>query len=105
MGKPQEIEVKSLSDFQDLVDKKYFGISEAIVQSILSNLKTRKKNVHVLSVKCVEENTVFDITLEKVNFKETLKENLKYFEDREIYEECGKIHKAIETLDKDAPKK
>ena len=105
MGKPQEIEVKSLSDFQDLVDKKYFGISEAIVQSILSNLKTRKKNVHVLSVKCIEENTVFDITLEKHNFKETLKENLKYFEDREMYEECGKIHQAIETLTKSEPKK
>ena len=78
MGKPKEIEVRSLNDFHELVEKKYFGISEAIVQSILGNLKTRKKNIHVLSVKCIEEATVFDITLEKVNFKETLKENLKY---------------------------
>ena len=100
MGKPKEIEVRSLNDFHELVEKKYFGISEAIVQSILGNLKTRKKNVHVLSVKCIEESTVFDITLEKVNFKETLKENLKYFEAREMYEDCGKIHKAIETLSK-----
>ena len=100
MGKPKEIEVRSLNDFHELVEKKYFGISEAIVQSILGNLKTRKKNVHVLSVKCIEEATVFDITLEKVNFKETLKENLKYFEQREMYEECGKIHKAIEVLSK-----
>jgi hypothetical protein len=38
--------------------------------------------------------------LEKVNFKETLKENLKYFEQREMYEECGQIHKAIEVLSK-----
>jgi hypothetical protein len=87
MGKPKEIEVRSLNDFHELVEKKYFGISEAIVQSILGNLKTRKKNVHVLSVKCIEEATVFDITLEKVNFKETLKENLKYFDDREMYED------------------
>jgi hypothetical protein len=100
MGKPKEIEVRSLNDFHELVEKKYFGISEAIVQSILGNLKTRKKNIHVLSVKCVEEATVFDITLEKVNFKETLKENLKYFEQREMYEECGQIHKAIEVLSK-----
>jgi len=100
MGKPKEIEVRSLNDFHELVEKKYFGISEAIVQSILGNLKTRKKNIHVLSVKCIEEATVFDITLEKVNFKETLKENLKYFEDREMYEECGQIHKAIEVLSK-----
>ncbi len=27
-------------------------------------------------------------------------ENLKYFEQREMYEECGKIHKAIEVLSK-----
>jgi len=73
MGKPKEIEVRSLNDFHELVEKKYFGISEAIV---------------------------LDITLEKVNFKETLKENLKYFEQREMYEECGKIHKAIEVLSK-----
>ncbi len=66
MGKPKEIEVRSLNDFHELVEKKYFGISEAIVQSILGNLKTRKKNIHVLSVKCIEEATVFDITLEKV---------------------------------------
>ena len=100
MGKPKEIEVKSLSDFQSLVEKKYFGISEAIVQSILSNLKTRKKNVHVLSVKCVEENTIFDITLERANFSETLKENLKYFEEREMYEQCAEIDSAIKTLSK-----
>ena len=42
---------------------------------------------------------------EKQNFKETLKENLKYFEDREMYEECGKIHQAIETLTKSESKK
>tara|TARA_B110000503_G_scaffold97893_1_gene146768 strand:- start:1540 stop:1851 length:312 start_codon:yes stop_codon:yes gene_type:complete len=100
MNKPKEIKVKTLNEFQDLVEKKHFSISQAIVGSILSNLKTRKKNVHVLSVKCVEEDTIFDITLERTNFSETLKENLKYFEDHEMYEECGKIHQAIEVLNK-----
>jgi hypothetical protein len=100
MRKPKEFEVRSLEDFQNLVDKKYFGISEAIVDSILNNLKTRKKNIHILSVKCVEENTVFDLTLEKNNFSDTLKENLKYFEEREMYEDCAKISQAIAVLDK-----
>jgi hypothetical protein len=105
MNKPKEFEVKTLHEFQDLVDNKHFSISQAIVTSILSNLKTRKKNVHVLSVKCLEENTVFDITLERTNFSETLKENLKYFEDREMYEECVEIDKAIKTLNKPKPVK
>ena len=100
MNKPKEIEVKSLYEFQDLVDKKHFSISQAIVSSILNNIKTRKKNVHVLSVKCTEENTIFDITLEKNNFVETLKENLPYFEEREMFEQCAEISNAIKTLSK-----
>ena len=96
--KPKEFKVNTLEEFQDMVDKKHFSISEAIVGAILSNKKTRKKNVHVLSVKCVEENVIFDITLERANFIDTLKENLKYFEERELYEECAKIHNGIQTL-------
>jgi hypothetical protein len=98
--KPKEFKVNTMDEFRNLVDKKHFSISQAIVNSILSNLKTRKKNVHVLSIKCLEENTVFDITLERDNFSETLKENLKYFEDHEMYEECIEIDKAIKILNK-----
>lgn len=96
--KPKEFKVNTLEEFQDMVDKKHFSISEAIVSAILSNKKTRKKNVHILSVKCVEENVIFDITLERANFIDTLKENLKYFEERELYEECAKIHNGIKSL-------
>ena len=96
--KPREFEVDTLKDFQELVNSKYFGISQAIVTSILNNLKTRKKHIHVLSVKCIEEDTIFDLTLEKKHFSDTLKDNLKYFEEKEMYEECIKIKKAIEIL-------
>jgi len=96
--KPKEFKVNTLEEFQDMVDQKHFSISEAIVSAILSNKKTRKKNVHVLSVKCIEENVIFDITLERANFIDTLKENLKYFEERELYEECAKIHSGIQAL-------
>ena len=98
MKKPKEFKVETLKDFQELVESKNFSISQAIVESILNNIKTRKKNIHVLSINCLEENTVFDLTLEKHNFVDTLKTNLHYFEDREMYEECAQIYKAIETL-------
>jgi len=100
MNKPKEFEVRTLHEFQDLVDKKHFSISQAIVSSILNNLKTRKKNIHVLSVKCLEDDTIFDITLEKNNFASTLQENLKYFEEREMYEQCAEIDSAIKILNK-----
>lgn len=96
--KPKEFKVNTLEDFQVMVDEKNFSISEAVVDAILSNLKTRKKRVHMLSIKCIKENTIFDITLERANFADTLKENLKYFEERELYEECAKIHDGIKAL-------
>ena len=98
--KPVTFKVNTLEEFQEMVDKKDFSISKAVVDSILGNLKTRKKNVHMLSVKCIEENTVFDITLEKVAFADTLKQNLAYFEKHEMFEECVKINEAIATLSK-----
>jgi hypothetical protein len=98
--KPTIFKVNTIEEFQEMVDKKDFSISKAVVDSILGNLKTRKKNVHMLSVKCIEENTIFDITLEKVNFADTLKQNLTHFEKHEMFEECVKINEAIVQLSK-----
>ena len=96
--KPKEFEVNTINDFSDLLIKNKFSVSQAIVNSILNNLKTHKKNVHVLSVRCIEENTIFDITLEREHFVDTLKENLKHFEENEMYEQCAKIHNGINLL-------
>ena len=87
-------------EFQELVEKKDFNISKAIVDSIIQNIKTRKKLVHVMSVKCVNEGEIIDITLEKIHFVNTLKENIKYFEEREMYEECARIYESIKYLSK-----
>ena len=50
MKKPKEFEVETLKDFQELVESKHFSIAKAIVESILNNVKTRKKNIHVLTL-------------------------------------------------------
>lgn len=98
--KPITFKVNTLEEFQKMSDEKDFSISKAIVDSILGNLKTRKKNIHMFSVKCIEENNIFDITLEKINFADTLKQNLKYFEKREMFEDCIRINDAITLLNK-----
>lgn len=98
MKKVKEFEVNTIKEFQGLVDKKDFSISQAVVDSILNNLKTRKKHIHILSVKCLDENTILDVTLEKSHFADALKENLKYFIENEMYEECQKISEAILNL-------
>jgi len=96
--KIKELKVNNIEEFQELVNNQHFGISQAIVGAILDNIKTRKKNIPVLAVKCIQENNVFDITLERVDFIDTLKENIKHFEKREMFEECAKISNAIKEL-------
>jgi hypothetical protein len=98
--KPKEFKVKTLEDFQEMVNKKDLNIHKAVIKSILNNLNTRKKNIHIFSVKCADDNTILDITLEKKYFVSTLKENLEYFEKQELYEECSQINEAITTLNK-----
>lgn len=93
-----EITVNNSDEFQEMVDNKDFRIAKAIVESILENLNTKKKNVHILSVACVEDQAVYDLTLDRKFFVDTLEENLKYFIEQERYEECQKIVEAINKL-------
>jgi protein-arginine kinase activator protein McsA len=93
-----EITLNNSDEFQDMIDKKDFTISKAVVETILANINTRKKYLHVLSVNCLEDGATYDITLEKKYFAETLQENLKYYVEKELYEECSQIVEAINKL-------
>lgn len=93
-----EITLNNSDEFQEMIDKKDFVIAKAIVEAILNNLNTRKKHVHILSVNCIDDNATYDITLERRYFTETLQENLKYYVEKELYEECSQIVKAINQL-------
>jgi protein-arginine kinase activator protein McsA len=94
-----EITLNNSDEFQQMVDRKDFIIAEAIVKSILININSRKNNVHVLSVNCLDDSSTYDITLDKKYFIETLQENLQHFVERELYEECSKIVNAIKQLE------
>jgi protein-arginine kinase activator protein McsA len=93
-----EINLNNSEEFQEMVERKDFTIAKAVVEAILSNLNGRKKHIHVLSVNCLEEASTFDITLDRKYFAETLQENLKYYVEQELYEDCSKIVEAINTL-------
>jgi hypothetical protein len=95
-----EITVNNTEEFQELVDNRDFRIAQAIVEGILDNVTTKKKYIHVLSVTCLEEGEIFDITVERKYFASTLEENLPYYVKEELYEECSEITKAIEVLKK-----
>lgn len=95
-----EIHVESTEEFQELINNKDFRIAKAVVEGILNNMSTKKKHVHVLSIICEEEDEIFDITVERKHFAETLNENLKYYVENEEYECCQKIIEAIKLLQK-----
>jgi len=93
-----EITVHNTEEFQELVDNKDFRIAQAIVEGILDNVSSKKKHVHVLSITCLEEGEIYDITVERKHFIETLEENLPYYVKEELYEKCAEITKAVESL-------
>lgn len=56
----------------------------------------------MLSVNCIEEGEVYDLTVERKYFAETLEDNLQYYEIEEQYEDCQRIVDTIKLL-KTAP--
>ncbi len=92
------ITVNTQEDFESLMQDNNFDISSAIVKSILKNLKGRKKHVHILEINVLEEQTVYDITIDRTDMLQSLEKNLKIQEENEAYETCGEIVKAIKYL-------
>ena len=93
-----EITVNNTEEFQELVDNKDFRIAKAVVDGILNNINSNKKHIHVLSITCLEEGEIYDITVERKHFVETLEENLPYYIREEQYEGCQRIVDAINEL-------
>jgi hypothetical protein len=96
--KVKEFEVGTIDEFQEMVDNKDFRIAEAVVEGILANIDSKKRFVHLLSIICDEENSIYDITVEKKFFAETLEENLPYYVREERYEDCKRIADTINIL-------
>ena len=93
-----EITVQNSDEFQEMVDNKDFRIAEAVVSGIIKNVNTKKKHIHVLSINCIEDDAIYDITVERKYFAETLEENLPHYVGEERYEDCRTIADAIKKL-------
>jgi len=93
-------EVNNADEFEDMITSRDFRISQALVNTILKNLKGTKRHHHALSVVCIEDSAIYDVTIDRKDFLHTLNENLQNYIKEEEYEECAKIQKAIEFLKK-----
>jgi len=100
----KEISVFDSEEFERLVSEKDIRISNALVDTILKNLKGRKRHIHALSILVENEQMVYDITVDRNEFIPTLEMSLPVYEQAEEYEKCAKIFKAIQSL-KSKPKR
>jgi hypothetical protein len=93
-----EISVFDSDEFEELVSQRDLRITKALVETILNNLKGRKRHLHALSVLVEQEQTIYDITVDRQDFVTTLENNLPIYEKHELYEGCAEIVKAITFL-------
>ena len=94
----EEISVFDSDEFEQLVASRDVRISRALVETILKNLNGRKRHIHALSVLVEQEQTMYDITIDRQEFITTLEQNLPVYEKYELYEGCAEIVNAIKVL-------
>lgn len=91
--------VKNFEAFEEMLKNKDLKISKAIIEVALQNLYNKKRFIHVLEVELIEEGQIYDITLDRNNLLDTLKQNLEIHELHEDYLGCLEINKAIKQLE------
>ena len=96
----KRIKVKNVEEFEDMLQEQDLKISKAIIEVALKNLKGDKRFIPILEVHVEEDESIFDITLDRQNMLSTLRQNLKIHERNEDYEGCARIAKAIQELKK-----
>jgi len=93
-----EISVFDSDEFERMVANRDLRISKALVETILKNLNGRKRHLHALSILVEQEQTIYDITVDRKDFVVTLEQNILILQDNEDYETCAEIMKAIKFL-------
>lgn len=93
-----ELTVNNNEEFEDLINSQDKEVSEALVETILKNLKGRKRHLHALSVSVIEDGSIYDITIDRNDFEDTLNKQLPILEKYEMYEMCAGVVKALEFL-------
>ena len=89
---------ETTEELQGIFVGEYKKLNNLIVDIAIANLKTRKKEIPVVSIYTKDEDMFYDIIIERPDMIETLEENLKSMEEYEDYERCTKIQQALNYL-------
>jgi cytidylate kinase len=100
----EEFEVDNSEEFERMISNGDIRINRALVRTVLKNLKSKKRHHHALSVICINDGEIYDVTIDKKDFQHTLETTLPKYEKEELYEDCSKIVEALEYLKKNKKK-
>lgn len=94
----KEFTLNNSEEFENMIEKGDIRVAQALVETILANLKGRKRHIPALSVFLEDEEIVLDVTVDREDFEYVLETNLPKYEAHELYEDCARIVKALEYL-------
>ena len=94
----KKITVDNYDEFLQMALNQKFTISQQIVETVLNNLDTRKKQIPIFEIEVDSEGATYTLSIQTEEFLQTLKTNLIHFENEEAYEGCQKIIEAINYL-------
>lgn len=99
-----EITVQNNEEFEQLLDDRDIRLSKALVNTILNNLKGRKKHIPFINIVVLDESSNYDLTVERSEFLDTLNLQLPIFEQYELFEKCREIVTGIKYLEEQLKK-
>ena len=94
----KQIKVDTYKEFLELTKNSKFTIAESIVNIVVNNLKTKKKEIPIFEVEVYNEDQTYTLSVQRKEFLDILQKNLIHFENEEAYEGCQKIIEAINFL-------
>lgn len=94
----KQYKVSNYDEFLALTKNQKFTISQQIVETVLSNINTKRTELPVFEIEVESEGTTYTLSVQTEEFINTLETNLIHFENEEAYEGCKKIIEAINYL-------
>jgi hypothetical protein len=97
-AKMKSFDVNNSEEFEGMIENGDIRIAQALVETILKNLKGRKRHIPAMSIFLKDEELILDVTVDREDFAYVLETNLPKYEAHELYEGCAEIVKALEFL-------
>ena len=94
----KQIKVNNYDEFLAMTKTQQFTISQQIVETVLNNIDTKRKELPIFEIEVESEGVSYTLSIQTEEFIDTLKTNLIHFENEEAYEGCQKIIEAINYL-------